>query len=41
MGWKIGGADEELIEGPTSLREKTEKRKRWQAKASVSETWWV
>ena len=40
-GCRAGGAEEELMERPTSLREETEKRKRWQERASDSETWWV
>ena len=34
-GW-IASAEEELRESPTSLTEETEKRKVWQARASVS-----
>ena len=35
-GW-IASAEEELRESPTSLTEETEKRKVWQARASVSD----
>ena len=39
-GW-TASIDEELMEGPTSLTEDTEKWKVWQVRAWASDTLWV